>query len=390
MVDLYIKGADGAVHRRSYEEQQITIGRKRDNLVVLDDLNVSHRHALLEQRGDAWVIIDRRSTNGTRLGDLTLVPDEPTVVGANATIFIGPYEITLEADLDRTVVTKRVAQLSADDIAHELAATYACLHDASPDERNKRLRDALAAHRARLRNEELFAGLLSQVVAKFATAAEAAAGDGRTPRVTGEEFYVAAHRALTRLSEDALGRAERFSVADDVERFGALLGAFVSATADWIVRCCGVRKDIQEAFGTEIIRLSHARGALESITTPQDVTGFALDWTAADRKPDDVAAALNAVFQAFVAQHAAVLKGAKAVADAVLLSLSPTTIQAKAAASPGGGFRIFNAAKSPLWLAYLQEWNRLSEPGRVDAEIVGPKMKEACREMEAKPKEEQS
>lgn len=42
-----------------------TIGRDPANEVVLSDAGVSWRHARIEDRGDAWVIVDLGSTNGT-------------------------------------------------------------------------------------------------------------------------------------------------------------------------------------------------------------------------------------------------------------------------------------------------------------------------------------
>lgn len=383
MIELYIRDADGHEHRRTFEEQQITIGRKRDNLVVLEHVSVSLRHALLEQRGDSWVLIDRRSTNGTLLDGRALVPDEAAVVGYRAKITIGPFELTLEADLDRTVVTQSVTgtKLTAGELLDRLTTAYAYLHDAPRDERNKQLRSLLAESRAAFRDDEQFASILSQVVAKFTPPAAAAPADGAD---VNEGFYKAAHQALRRLSLEVLGRPEAFAVRDDVERFVQLLATFINSTATWVVRCCAARKGIQDTFGTEVTRLGQSHGTLEGITTPQDVTVFALDWTNSGKTAEDVAAALASVFQAFVAQHAAVLKGAKAVADAVLTSLAPATIEAKAHALPSGGFRIFGTAKAQLWTAYLQEWTRLSEGGRLDDEIVRPKMKEAFHEMDAK------
>ena len=40
------------------------LGRSRDCDVVLDDGNVSRRHAEIRPQGDGWVINDLHSTNG--------------------------------------------------------------------------------------------------------------------------------------------------------------------------------------------------------------------------------------------------------------------------------------------------------------------------------------
>jgi two-component system cell cycle response regulator len=46
-------------------EQSVLIGRDPDCHLVLSDGLVSSRHALLEDRGDSWTLIDLGSTNGT-------------------------------------------------------------------------------------------------------------------------------------------------------------------------------------------------------------------------------------------------------------------------------------------------------------------------------------
>ncbi len=45
------------------------VGRGADNQIVLDGDSVSRRHAKFELRGDAWLIVDEGSTNGTYCND---------------------------------------------------------------------------------------------------------------------------------------------------------------------------------------------------------------------------------------------------------------------------------------------------------------------------------
>ena len=47
------------------EAQEITIGRDNSNMVAINDVEVSRRHAKVELRGSAYVIQDLGSTNGT-------------------------------------------------------------------------------------------------------------------------------------------------------------------------------------------------------------------------------------------------------------------------------------------------------------------------------------
>jgi hypothetical protein len=80
-------------HRLIVDAQGATIGRSRDCEIVVDDANVSRRHAELRQRGGSWVLTDLGSTNGTRLDGRRIERPEPLEpgdrieVGASVIIF---------------------------------------------------------------------------------------------------------------------------------------------------------------------------------------------------------------------------------------------------------------------------------------------------------------
>ena len=62
------------------------IGRSPAADIVLDDASVSHRHALIAQRGERTVILDDRSlngvaVNGTRVGEAELHDGDTIAVG---------------------------------------------------------------------------------------------------------------------------------------------------------------------------------------------------------------------------------------------------------------------------------------------------------------------
>jgi two-component system cell cycle response regulator len=71
---------------RTVVEDSIYIGRSSDSGVVLTDPLVSGRHALLEDRGDGWALVDLGSTNGTtvngdRGAEFVLAPGDKIVFG---------------------------------------------------------------------------------------------------------------------------------------------------------------------------------------------------------------------------------------------------------------------------------------------------------------------
>ncbi len=65
-----------------------TLGRARDNAIVLDDGYVSARHARLTPRDGVWLLADLGSTNGTRLnerpvrGEVRVAPGDVIALGS--------------------------------------------------------------------------------------------------------------------------------------------------------------------------------------------------------------------------------------------------------------------------------------------------------------------
>lgn len=72
------------------------LGRSRESEIVIDDANVSRRHAELRPRGGAWVVSDLGSTNGTRVNGRPI--HGPEVVRPGDEIEIGSSLITFELE----------------------------------------------------------------------------------------------------------------------------------------------------------------------------------------------------------------------------------------------------------------------------------------------------
>jgi len=73
---------------------RVTIGRHPHARIFLDDVTVSRNHAVVVHEGDAWVIVDEGSLNGTfinrRRGDRTVLADGDELQ-------IGKYKLTFLA-----------------------------------------------------------------------------------------------------------------------------------------------------------------------------------------------------------------------------------------------------------------------------------------------------
>lgn len=69
LVVIYTKEPTLLGKRFVLEHNPTRVGRGADNHIVLDGDSVSRRHAHFEQRGEAWLIVDDGSTNGTYCND---------------------------------------------------------------------------------------------------------------------------------------------------------------------------------------------------------------------------------------------------------------------------------------------------------------------------------
>jgi hypothetical protein len=74
----------------------VTLGRSRECDVVLDDPNVSRKHAEIRPRGGAWVVTDLGSTNGVSVNGRRI--NGPEVVKAGDEIELGTSQISFELE----------------------------------------------------------------------------------------------------------------------------------------------------------------------------------------------------------------------------------------------------------------------------------------------------
>jgi hypothetical protein len=77
----------------------IRIGRHPDNDIVIDESNVSRFHAQVIPQDERWIVIDNRSTNGTRVNDRRVGEagqDEIDLTDGD-TIVVGPATFTFHS-----------------------------------------------------------------------------------------------------------------------------------------------------------------------------------------------------------------------------------------------------------------------------------------------------
>jgi len=119
---LVIEDDEGRRREVPLDRDEITIGRREDNLVHLPERNVSRRHARLVQRDGTVLLEDLRSANGTLVNGVRITEAVP--LGDGDLVRIGDYGVALRPDgvpleipLPRTPVAEVPAALRSDVLA---------------------------------------------------------------------------------------------------------------------------------------------------------------------------------------------------------------------------------------------------------------------------------
>lgn len=109
---LSIRKQDEIIQELEIESLPVTIGRKAGNRIVLEDRNVSRKHAEIVKENDQFLIRDLGSTGGTRLNGQPVAEKD---IHTGDVIQIGEYRLTFDSgdpDDERTV-------FDADETLHE-------------------------------------------------------------------------------------------------------------------------------------------------------------------------------------------------------------------------------------------------------------------------------
>ncbi|MCP5094401.1 MAG: tandem-95 repeat protein, partial [Chloroflexi bacterium] len=80
------------------DKNRLSIGRLRDNDIVLETPDVSRRHAELSHTSEGWQVMDLASTSGTHIGGNRLPAHTPQKWDTQHAFQIGPYQIRWQGD----------------------------------------------------------------------------------------------------------------------------------------------------------------------------------------------------------------------------------------------------------------------------------------------------
>ena len=92
MPEIIVKLGDRIIHRYFFDKEMVSIGRARDNDIVIENLSVSRNHARLKKQDGKFVLTDMNSANGTlvngvRISKTEIANNDEITVGKHTLIF---------------------------------------------------------------------------------------------------------------------------------------------------------------------------------------------------------------------------------------------------------------------------------------------------------------
>ena len=100
-------------------KDSITIGRKEDNTIIVDNLAVSGYHARVDKAGSDFILTDLQSTNGTFVNKEKIVSHKLShgdniIIGKHIILFVaseeGEDEVKEKMDMDKTMMLDTARQ----------------------------------------------------------------------------------------------------------------------------------------------------------------------------------------------------------------------------------------------------------------------------------------
>lgn len=108
MPEIVVKLGDRIVNRYRFDTEVLSIGRARDNDIVIENLSVSRNHARIKREGTNFILTDMKSANGTlvngrKVTKTPLKDNDKLTVGKHTLIFLELEEtrVTEEAPAGR-------------------------------------------------------------------------------------------------------------------------------------------------------------------------------------------------------------------------------------------------------------------------------------------------
>ena len=386
-IKLSVSHGDGADPKESvYDKDNITIGRKKGNDLVLPDpeKRVSGKHAQVETRGGLTLLIDLQSMNGTFLNERKIKSNQPVDLKQGDRITIGGYQIRFqraEAEYDPTTIQSMPGHLAAE-LAEELSEAYTKHMDDPPEARQTTLKDLV---RSRINNPdpEYQRAVLSQLRNRFGASGESPPTATMVRRkdqeiTTHEKLYQAGHKAVRSIAEK-FGGGEKLDSAEDVEKFGLLIEQALDVTFNWLSKCLRGRKEFEDQFSADLTMIfGKGSNPIKDAGTPEEIGKYLLNW-GRDQNPKPRKTALEGAFKDLTMHQMGLLAGVQDCLKTVLDRLSPRFVEHelyKETGSVGRLYLKFSLAKS-AWRKYAESHKQMfEENSKLFNEVIYPKIRE--------------
>jgi len=93
MPEIIVKLGDRVIHRYFFDKEMLSVGRGRENDIVIENLSVSRNHAKIKRQDGKYVLTDMNSANGTlvngvRIQKADIAHDDEIMVGKHTLHFI--------------------------------------------------------------------------------------------------------------------------------------------------------------------------------------------------------------------------------------------------------------------------------------------------------------
>lgn len=111
-VTIVVRTDDQQERALTFDGERVVIGRGPSSDVRLPDPSVSHRHAVVQQSGSNWVLVDEGSSNGTFVGGVKLSRGSPRSIRSGDLVRVG--RVWLEVRMDQTPPTRELSGATRD------------------------------------------------------------------------------------------------------------------------------------------------------------------------------------------------------------------------------------------------------------------------------------
>ncbi len=377
--------SDGTMlSEQEFDKDVVTIGRTTGNDVCLPDVEkrVSSRHARIERRPNAWVMIDLGSTNGTIINEKKIEANQPVPLKTGDHITLGVFVLrfmqAVEEPSDQTIVHVDPSRQAAK-IADAASLVYARHANSTPEERLQAVKDVLRTNFQGTPKESLRA-VSQQVRARFEGGAEKVPGGERGTMVRKrdaaikkqEEMYQAGARMVNELSERFLGEAG-FTTPEQMARFSTLIEQALNITFDWLGNSLKGRREFENQFSADLTMVFSREGnPLKAAAAASEMGRFLLDWRG-QRTTDEIKGSLEAAFKDLTMHQLGLLAGVQDALKAALGRLDPKMIEAEAAG--GGMFAKMNATKRAWEIYVVKHREMFEENSKLFNEVIYPNIR---------------